>query len=86
MALTPESRSEIVSLTSNHRKFNAPLTGNARLLTLSALGSSLDLRFDFPKVSDFNVTHWSNRATLDGTTTSKSSRAATCSRSATKRR
>ncbi len=66
MALTPRARSEIVSLSSNHKTFNAPFTGKARLLTLSALGASLDLRFDFPELrgSDFDVTHWSNRATL----------------------
>ncbi len=66
MTLTPKARSEIVSLSSNHKSGNPPTSGRSRLLTLSALGSSHDVRFDFPdlKGDQYGVTHWSNRGTL----------------------
>ena len=63
MTLTPRRRSEIVSLSSDFKALD-PTPGRARLLTLSALGSSYDLRFDFPDTKNFNVTHWSDRGTL----------------------
>jgi hypothetical protein len=68
MTLTPPHRSEIVSLSSDfgNPSIPNPQTGSARLLALSALGASFDLSFDFPELpgTAFNVTHWSDRATL----------------------
>lgn len=64
MSLTPTARSEVVSLTSDFKRFNNPPPQKSRLLTLSALGASFDLRFDFPDLKDFNTTHWSDRGTL----------------------